>query len=149
MRNLKHLVLITGLSAATAVTCFTGCSTWRQKTSERSEGRIVDDHKIASRVKSELKKEPVYKFDDVDVRTFDGVVQLSGFVNSEEQKRRAEELAKQVPGVVEVQNAISLKPNAGSYTPTGRNNRNNYNTQNPNDPNNNPATPNRTTNPNQ
>jgi hypothetical protein len=76
------------------------------------------------------------------VRTFDGVVQLSGFVNSEEQKRRAEELARQVPGVVEVQNSISLKPNAGAYTPTGRNDNNNtYNNQNQNNQN-------RTTNPN-
>src|SRR5438067_6456876 len=104
MRNLNRIMLVTSLSAAAAVTCFTGCSTFERNTSERTAGRIVDDRKIASNVRSELRREPVFKFHDVDVKTFDGVVQLSGFVNTDEQKRRAEELARQVPGVVEVQN---------------------------------------------
>jgi hyperosmotically inducible protein len=125
MQNLKYFMLATCLTASAAVTCLTGCSTWHQKTSERSEGRMVDDHKIAAQVRSDLKSEPVYKFNDVSVKTFDGIVQLSGFVNSDEQKRRAEELARNIPGVVEVQNAISLKPTGNSYSPTGRNFNNN------------------------
>jgi hyperosmotically inducible protein len=125
MRNLKYFMLVASLTAGAAVTCLTGCSTWQQKSSERSQGRMVDDRKIAAQVRSNLKSEPVYKFNDVSVKTFDGIVQLSGFVNSEEQKRRAEELAGNIPGVVEVQNAISLKPNGNSYSPTGRNFNNN------------------------
>lgn len=122
MRNLNSLMLATSLTAALAATCFTGCSTWHTKTSERTEGRMYDDHKIASQVKSNLKSEPVYKFNEVDVRTFAGVVQLSGFVNTDDQKRRAQEIAQQVPGVVQVENNISLKPNADNYSPTGRSN---------------------------
>jgi hypothetical protein len=129
------------VGAAISTIGITGCSTWHQKTAERSEGRMVDDHKIASGVKTKLKEEPVYKFSDVAVRTFDGVVQLSGFVNTDDQKRRAAELAQQVPGVVEVQNNISLKPNTQNFSPTGRNpninasgtiNENPNNTTNPN-----------------
>jgi hyperosmotically inducible periplasmic protein len=119
MRNLNKFMLVTSLTAATAVSCLTGCSTFQQKSSERTAGRMVDDRKIASSVRSELRNDPLYKFHDVDVKTFDGVVQLSGFVNSDEQKRRAEEIAREVPGVVEVQNAISMKPN-NTYAPTGR-----------------------------
>src|ERR1044071_5070484 len=115
MRNLNKLMLVTSLTAAAAMSGLTGCSTFQPKSSERTEGRIVDDKKIASTVKSELKNDPLYKFQDVDVKTFDGVVQLSGFVNSDEQKRRAEEIARGVPGVMEVQNSISLKPN-NTYT---------------------------------
>src|SRR5205814_9170098 len=108
------------------------CSTFQQKSSERTAGRMVDDKKIASSVRSELRNDPLYKFHDVDVKTFDGVVQLSGFVNADEQKRRAEEIARQVPGVMEVQNSISMKPN-NTFTPTGRatSQNQNYNTTNP------------------
>src|SRR5438270_1554325 len=119
MRNLNKFMLVTSLTAATAVTCLTGCSTFQQKSSERTAGRMVDDKKIASSVRSELRNDPLYKFHDVAVKTFDGVAQLSGFVNADEQKRRAEEIARQVQGVMDVQNSISLKPN-NTFTQTGR-----------------------------
>jgi len=131
-------MLVTSLTAATAVTCLTGCSTFQQKSSERTEGRMVDDRKIASTVRSELRNDPLYKFHDVDVKTFDGVVQLSGFVNSDEQKRRAEEIARQVPGVIEVQNSLAMKPN-NTYAPTGRTTSQNQNYNNNNTYNNNTA----------
>ena len=119
MRIFNHL--ITGLTAAIAVAALSGCESWwhgGQQRGERSEGRMVDDNRITHTVKSDLRNEPVYKFTDVDVKTFDGVVQLSGFVNTEEQKRRAAELAQRVPGVAQVVNNITLKPE--TPTPTGR-----------------------------
>jgi hyperosmotically inducible protein len=87
---------------------------------------MVDDHKITAQIKSDLNHEPTYKFNDVDVKTFNGVVQLSGFVNTEDQKRRAAEIAQSVPGVAQVQNAISLKAEAPP-SPTGSS----YGTNNP------------------
>ena len=142
MRNLKSLAVVTSLTAAAAVTLITGCKTSSQSSSDRSEGRIVDDKEIASSVEKRLKSEPVYKFNDVEVKTFDGIVQLSGFVNMEDQRRRAAEIATQVPGVVEVQNNISLKP---TYAPTGRIT---TPTQNPNPPNNPSPSSNPNPNPN-
>ena len=117
MRNIKHLLLISGFTAAAALAGLTGCQTWGQH-GERTAGRMVDDHSITRSVKSELRNEPVFKFNDVDVRTYNGVVQLSGFVNTEEQKRRAADLAQHVPGVSQVVNAITLK--SETPTPTGR-----------------------------
>jgi osmotically-inducible protein OsmY len=78
----------------------------------------MDDRSISERVAERLKNEPTYKFTDVDVRTFGGVVQLSGFVNTDEQKSRAGELAQGVGGVSKVINNISLKPE--TLTPTGQ-----------------------------
>lgn len=118
MRNFKNL-LISGVSAAVVVIGFSGCESWGHRHDERTAGREVDDHKITAEVREKLREEPVYKFSDVDVRTFNGVVQLSGFVNSDDQKRRAAEVAQQVPQVAEVVNSIALKPQIPT-TPTGR-----------------------------
>lgn len=119
MKNFKLFTLAVGAAIMTAG--ITGCSTWGNSGgSERTEGRVVDDQRINASVKSNLADEPVYKFDDVDVRTFNGVVQLSGFVNSEDQKQRAGQVAQGVPGVARVVNNISLKSQL--TTPTGHTN---------------------------
>jgi BON domain-containing protein len=84
----------------------TGCASDRGRTT----GRQLDDYRVSNRVKSTLSHSPVYKFPNVRVTTYDGVVQLSGFVYKEEQKTEATELARRVPGVVEVINNISMVP---------------------------------------
>ena len=118
MQNLKKFLFISSVSAAVAVLVLSGCES--NKTSgERSEGRALDDSRITHNIQTELRNEPIFKFNDVDVKTFSGVVQLSGFVNTEEQKRRAAEVAQHVSGVTQVVNNISLKPMTAP-TPTGR-----------------------------
>jgi len=124
MLNLKQLRMVRGLTiAATLLLGFTGCET--SSPDERSDGRVVDDKEITQTVQKELKHEPVYKFGGVDVDTFGGVVQLSGFVNTDDQKRRAEEIARSTPGVRQVNNGISLKPEpmaSPGLAPTGTTN---------------------------
>ena len=85
----------------------TGCAGSRY---DRSTGESIDDHATTSRVKSALGGDSVYKYPDVKVTTFKGRVQLSGFVDSKEQKSKAEDLAKNAAGVKEVQNSIAVKP---------------------------------------
>jgi len=110
------------LSGLGIVLAFTGCQSWGDhEKGERSEGRVLDDHRITADVQRQLQSEPVYKFNDVDVKTFNGVVQLSGFVNSDDQKQRAGELAQTVQGVAQVVNSITLKPQIPT-APTGRTN---------------------------
>ena len=75
----------------------------------QSTGERIDDKSIASRVRKALSADTQYKYDDVNVVSFKGVVQLSGFVNSMDQKNRAGELAKPVEGVKEIANKISVK----------------------------------------
>ena len=125
MRDFKSSIVTTGVIAVLAIASLPGCKTWeRGAGDERSAGRRVDDTHITRQVETELRNEPVYKFTDVDVKTFDGVVQLSGFVNTDEQKRRAGEMAQRIPGVSQVVNNITLKPQAPS--PTGTTNTNIY-----------------------
>ena len=85
----------------------TGCATGNRY--KQSTGEYIDDHGISSHVKKALGEDTRYKYEDVNVVTFKGVVQLSGFVNTKDQKNRAGDLAKNVEGVKEVQNNITVK----------------------------------------
>lgn len=101
------LSLAVGLGIATAVTGLTGCAGTR---TERSTGESIDDTATTGRVKAALKKDVQYKYPDVEVHTFKGTTQLSGFVATSEQKSRAGSIAKTVEGVRDVQNNITVKP---------------------------------------
>ena len=85
----------------------TGC---KQAASERTSTEAQVDQKLAEQVKAAFGNSPAFKFPDVQVASFKGKIQLSGFVQSEDQKSAAETIAKGIPGVVEVENSISLKP---------------------------------------
>jgi osmotically-inducible protein OsmY len=119
MLNLKKIILVGGM---TAVVALTGCETSNKESSNysggRSEGRKLDDSTITAAIKKDLEQAPDYKFNTVDVRTYGGVVQLSGFVDTPEQKNRAADIASHENGVAQVQNNISLKPKP--MEPTGR-----------------------------
>jgi osmotically-inducible protein OsmY len=114
--------VIGSLAIALSIIAFTGCSsiTGNNTKDGRTAGQDMNDSRITSQVKADLANEQVYKFNSVDVKTFNGVVQLSGFVDSEQQKVRAGQIAQGVQGVARVDNAISLIPQAP--TPTGRTN---------------------------
>jgi len=79
-----------------------------QETS-RSAGEVVDDTVITAKVKAALIADPTVKAHEVNVATREGIVQLSGFVDSAEAKRIAAELAGRVPGVKEVRNDLQVK----------------------------------------
>jgi BON domain len=104
--TLRRAVLAGGLAASVAIMALTGCQ------STDSEGRQLDDRIVNSKVKDALEDHPTYKFPEVRVMTYGGVVQLSGFVNSNEQRAKAGDLARRVEGVHEVINNVSLKPTA-------------------------------------
>ena len=76
---------------------------------DRSAGEYIDDKSLTARVSAALRDNAEYKFEEVGIVAFTGTVQLSGFVNTAGQKDRAGEIAKQVPGVANVVNNISVK----------------------------------------
>jgi len=101
MRNvMKYLVCITLILA------FAGCAATHTR---ESTGGYVDDSVITTKVKAELVNDPVTKARQISVETFKGVVQLSGFVNTAQEKDRAGEIARNVKGVVDVKNNITVK----------------------------------------
>lgn len=108
MRSSMHIAGVVALILLGGMVT-TGChSTGSQY--ERSTGQYIDDKAIEGDVETALEDNPVYKLDDVTVEAFRGTVQLSGFVSTQEQKERASEIASNVPGVLRVENNISVKP---------------------------------------
>jgi hyperosmotically inducible protein len=101
------LGLVIGLGALPLFLGVTGCTTGSRY--EQSTGERIDDHGTSSRVKAALAADSQYKYDGVNVETFKGVVQLSGFVNTKDQKNRAGDLARKVKGVTDVENNITVK----------------------------------------
>jgi len=117
MRTNKNWMRV-GMGTLIVGAALAGCKTPTHD--ERSEGRVKDDKNITSNVQKHLEADPTYKFQSVGVRTFAGVVELSGFVNNEEQRTRAETIARNTEGVELVANGITLK--ALNAEPTGRTN---------------------------
>ena len=100
--TLKPILLGVALSlmlSANGCTALTG----------QSAGQNVDDTTISASVKSKLVADRVGNLTRVDVDTTNRVVALNGVVESAEQKRRAEELARQVDGVRRVDNNLQVQ----------------------------------------
>lgn len=89
------------------VAAVSGCAATETR---RSAGETVDDATLTSKVKTGLIQDQSLKAFDIDVDTYRGVVQLNGFVDSEESARRAVDLADDVSGVVSVKNNLQVKP---------------------------------------
>jgi osmotically-inducible protein OsmY len=88
------------------VTLSSGCAATATK---ESTGEFVDDATITTKVKAAFIKDEVIKAFDVTVETFKGTVQLSGFVDTGEEKSRAAAIARGVSGVRDVENKITVK----------------------------------------
>ena len=75
----------------------------------KSTGDVIDDAWIATKVKSKLIDDPLTKARDIQVETFKGTVQLSGFADSQAEVDRAVQIAGSTQGVTSVRNNITLK----------------------------------------
>jgi osmotically-inducible protein OsmY len=98
---------------AVLLVSFLGCeSTSKQEgTTSKQEGtgEYIDDTVITTKVKAAVFNEPSLKSAEINVETFKGVVQLSGFVNSQADINKAVEVARGVKGVKSVKNDMRLK----------------------------------------
>jgi len=107
MKTIKIQTLLAALVlGASSVVCLTGCAGDKY---HESTGEDIDDNAITGRVKHALHTDSVYRYPDVNVTTFKGTVQLSGFVDNHDQKSRATELAKGCAGVKDVVDNITVK----------------------------------------
>lgn len=102
---------IKSLFAAALIACGTvvtaGCAADGQ---HRSTGDVVDDSTITAKVKSALLAEKDVNSFDIKVKTYEGTVQLSGFVDSQWQIDKAVQVAGAVHGVRHVTNDLIRKP---------------------------------------
>ncbi|MFH1493204.1 MAG: BON domain-containing protein [Pseudomonadota bacterium] len=91
---------------AVALVSVVGCASTSQK---EGTGEYIDDSVITTKVKAAIFNEPTLKSAEINVETFKGVVQLSGFVNSQADISKAVELARSVKGVTSVKNDMRHK----------------------------------------
>jgi osmotically-inducible protein OsmY len=104
---MKYLIkFFSALFVVLALLTATGCAATR---TQEGTGQYVDDSVITSKVKAAILAEPTLSSSEVNVETFKGVVQLSGFVNSSADISKAASVASGVSGVVSVKNDMRLK----------------------------------------
>jgi osmotically-inducible protein OsmY len=121
MLKVKYFIIVGGVAAMVAATGLSGCSSKEKEAREsgRTTAQVSNDNQISENVAKSLKNSPVYKYPDVDVTTFNRVVQLNGFVATDDQKSMAEQVAKNTPGVDKVINNITVHGEP-PLMPTGR-----------------------------
>ena len=97
---------ITRFLAAAALTTMFGCAS---TSTQESTGQYLDDSVITTKVKAAIFNEPTLKSAEINVETFKGQVQLSGFVSSWANVNQAVAVAKGVGGVTSVKNDMRVK----------------------------------------
>jgi len=85
---------------------FLGCASTSK---QEGAGEYIDDSVITTKVKAEIFQDDSLKSSEINVETFKGVVQLSGFVSSQAAINKATDLARKVKGVKSVTNSMRLK----------------------------------------
>jgi osmotically-inducible protein OsmY len=73
-------------------------------------GQYVDDTTITTKIKADILGEPTLKVLQINVETMQGVVQLSGFVDSKQSEDKAVALASRVRGVTSVKDTLVVRP---------------------------------------
>ncbi|MDA8413035.1 MAG: BON domain-containing protein [Desulfobacteraceae bacterium] len=104
MLNLNRIMKF--LACCVVTVAFMGCAATQK---HESTGQYVDDSVITTKVKAAIFKEDTLKTMQISVKTYQGVVQLSGFVDSARSVAKAGEIARGVENVVSVENDLLVK----------------------------------------
>ena len=103
---MNQFARVSVLFAAVALTTLAGCASTQKS---ESTGQYIDDTGITTAVKASIFNEPTLKSAEINVETFKGRVQLSGFVSSRASIDRAVQVAQGIKGVSSVGNDMRLK----------------------------------------
>ena len=98
----KRLSIVAAIAAIAAAGC-------QSPPDRQMVGEYADDAMITAKVKTAILNDPMLKATEINVETYKGVVQLSGFVGSRDAELRAAEVARGVSGVKAVNNDMQLK----------------------------------------
>jgi len=102
----KSYPIIRFLVALTMIAAFVACASTPQQS---STGEVVDDSVITTKIKTLLAEDEFLKSFQISVETRKGIVELSGFVDTQKSKDRAGQIARGVGGVKSVRNALIVK----------------------------------------
>ena len=103
---MKPLQLFTNFILIIFMVSFLGCAS---TSTREGTGEYFDDSVITTKVKTAIFQDDSLKSSEINVETFKGVVQLSGFVNSQADVNKAVEVAGKVKGVTSVKNDMRVK----------------------------------------
>jgi osmotically-inducible protein OsmY len=103
---MKNIKFVSAIFMAIALVMSAGCASTPK---QESTGEYMEDSVITARVKSAILNEKSLKSAEINVETFKGSVQLSGFVNSNEDMGTAVEVTRKVLGVKSVKNDMRHK----------------------------------------
>ncbi|MFA5243286.1 MAG: BON domain-containing protein [Sulfuricella sp.] len=103
---MKQLKIISTLILAVMFATLLGCASTSK---QESTGEYIDDSVITTRVKAAVFQESTLKSAEINVETYKGVVQLSGFVNSAADINKAVEITRSIKGVTSVKNDMRVK----------------------------------------
>ena len=98
--------IATALFAVSLAATFVGCAS---TSTREGTGEYIDDSVITTKVKAAIINEPTLKATEINVETFKGSVQLSGFVAQPADAAKAAEIARGVKGVNSVKNDVRVK----------------------------------------
>lgn len=98
--------MLSFLVCAVLIAAFIGCASTQKR---ESTGEYIDDSAITTKVKAAIFNEPSLKVFQINVETYKGEVQLSGFVDSSQSVSKAGEIARGVTGVRSVKNNLIVK----------------------------------------
>ncbi len=103
---MPRIRMLTSLFASLCLLAMVACAPTAQR---EGTGEYIDDSVLTAKVKAALASDPVVKATEVNVETFKGTVQLSGFVSTPEARQRAIEVARATNGVRNVKNDMVIK----------------------------------------
>lgn len=98
--------LATAAFVAITLVSVVGCASTAK---QEGTGEYMDDSLITTKVKAAILNESSLKVAEINVETFKGVVQLSGFVSNQADINKAVEVAGKVKGVKSVKNDMRVK----------------------------------------
>jgi osmotically-inducible protein OsmY len=103
----KLQMIVSSIAMASAIAIGgAGCAETR---THEASGQYVDDSVITAKVKAAILAEPSLKVSEINVETFKGEVQLSGFVSQASDIPTAVRVSRQVAGVASVKNSLQVK----------------------------------------
>jgi hyperosmotically inducible protein len=103
---MKQLKFFAAIFMAFALLTAAGCAS---SPKQEGTGEYLDDTFITTKVKAAILDEPTLKSAEINVETFKGSVQLSGFVSSQTEMIKAVEVTRSVKGVHSVKNDMRQK----------------------------------------
>ena len=98
--------IATALFTVSLAATFVGCAATATK---EGTGEYIDDSVITTKVKAAIINEPTLKATEINVETFKGSVQLSGFVAQPADAAKAADIARGIKGVKSVKNDVRVK----------------------------------------